>query len=333
MEKIRANIELLSKVDVPVLISGESGSGRETVARLIHQLSKRTKHKFAKINCAAFDDDMLEHNLFGTISSSVSQGSAGALLLCDGGTILLQEITHVHARIQAKLLELMHDHHFGGGSKTAFDVRILASTERADLAGIQNRLRGDFYDRLSAFTIQIPPLRERLEELRLLAEHFVNRMARRYGLMPKPFSNALLRTIEQHEWPGNLRELEIFVQRYVVMGDEHPGVNEMPMRVRVTNSISATSALDLPGKEDASGLKSLVRSVKGETERTAIVNILEKTQWNRKEAARSLGISYRSLLYKIDQYQLSPSVPANGFQGVGGKSRQFGSKPERTGVK
>ena len=316
MGKIRTNIELLAKVDVPVLIRGESGSGRETVARLIHQLSKRAKYKFVKVNCAALDDDMLEHELFGRISSSVIPGRAGALLLCDGGTILLQEITHVHPRVQAKLLELMLDHQFGSSSKTAVDVRILASMEHAEFGAIQKRLREDFYDRLSAFTIHIPPLRERPEELRLLAEHFMDRMARRYELMPRPFSNALLRAIEQHEWPGNLRELEIFVQRYVVMGDEHLGVNEMPTRVCVADSISALSPLDLSGKEDASGLKSLVRSVKGETERTAIVNILEKTQWNRKKAARSLRISYRSLLYKIDQYQLSPLVPANGFKGT-----------------
>ena len=234
MGKIRANIELLAKVDVPVLIRGESGSGRETVARLIHQLSKRAKHQFAKVNCAALDDDMLEHELFGSIDS-VTPGRAGALLLCDGGTILLQEITHVHARVQAKLLELMQDQHFGSSSKTAVDVRILASTEHAEFGGIQKRLRDDFYDRLSAFTIHIPPLRERPEELRLLAEHFMDRMARRYRLTPRPFSNTLFRAIEEHAWPGNLRELEIFVQRYVVMGDEHSAVNEMPTRTFAAN--------------------------------------------------------------------------------------------------
>ncbi len=315
MEKLKANIELLAKVDVPVLISGESGSGRETVARLIHQLSKRAKHKFAKVNCAAFDDDMLEHDLFGRISGSVIQCRDGALLLCDGGTIMLQEITHVHARIQAKLLEMIQDHYFGGSSKTALDVRILASTSCADTAEIQKRLRDSFCDRLSAFTIQIPPLRDRPEELRLLAEHFMDRISRRYGLPPRPFSTTLLRAIEDHNWPGNLRELEIFVQRYLIMGDECAAVNEMSTSVFMADCISATPSSHISGKENASGLKSLVRCVKGETERTAIVNILEKTQWNRKEAARSLGISYRSLLYKIDEYQLSPFPPENGSKG------------------
>jgi two-component system response regulator AtoC len=332
MLKIRENIELLAKVDVPVLIRGESGSGRETVARLIHQLSKRAKYKFAKVNCAGLDDDMVEHELFGSMSSSVAPGRAGALLLCDGGTILLQEITHVNVRVQAKLLELMQDHHFGNCSNTAVDVRILASTESADFDGIQKRLRKDFGDRLSAFTIQIPPLRERPEELGLLAEHFMHRMARRHGLTPRPFSNALMRAIEEHGWPGNLRELEIFVQRYVVMGDEHSAVNEIPSRVFVADSsISTKSSPDLYGKEDASALKSLVRSVKGEAERTAIVNILEKTHWNRKEAARSLGISYRSLLYKIEQYQLSPLVSANGFKATRRK-KHVSSVPNLNGL-
>jgi two-component system response regulator AtoC len=316
MEKLKANIELLAKVDVPVLIKGESGSGRETVARLIHQLSKRARHNFTKINCAAFDDDMLEQEIFGTIGSSAVPGRAGALLLCNGGTILLQEITHVHGRVQAKLLDLMHEYRFGSSIKTTADVRILASTERAQFSGIQKRLRDDFYDRLSAFTIQIPPLRERPEELRLLAERFMDRIARHYGLTPRPFPNALIRTIEEHAWPGNLRELEIFVQRYVVMGDEYSAVNEMAYSVFMADSISGTPS----AKEEASGLKSLVRSVKGETERTAILNILEKKQWNRKEAARSLGISYRSLLYKIDQYQLVSDVSGAALRRNGRKT-------------
>src|SRR5205823_1993712 len=129
------------------------------------------------------------------------------------------------------------------------------------------------------------------------------------------------RAIEEHEWPGNLRELEIFVQRYVVMGDEHPAASDMPTRIFAANSKSVTSASaessrDLSSKGHASGLKSLVRSVKRETERAAIVNILEKTYWNRKKAAESMGISYRSLLYKIEQYRLSPLGSANEFKGT-----------------
>jgi DNA-binding NtrC family response regulator len=312
MQKIKAKIELLAKVDVPVLISGESGSGRETVARLIHQLSSRAKHKFAKVNCAALDADSLEHELFASTSNSAAPGRAGALAGC-GGTILLQEITHVQARIQAQLLEILQEHPVGTGNKSGLDVRILASTDSAEFGGFRERLREDFYDRLSAFTIHIPPLRERREELRILAAHFMDRMAKRYRMTPRPFSDALLDQIEEHTWPGNLRELEIFVQRYLVMGDEQAARAEEKSKALATTALS-TLPLDGKAYENANGLKSLVRSIKGETEKTAIANVLEKTQWNRKEAARFLGISYRSLLYKIEQYELSPHASGSGFK-------------------
>lgn len=311
MRKVKAKIELLAKVDVPVLISGESGSGRERVARLIHQLSSRAKRKFAKINCAALDADSLQHELFGYTSSSVGPG---LLPVCDGGTILLQEITHVQTRIQAQLLEILQDHQSGTGTKSTVDVRILASIDGTESCGTQKQLREDFYDRMSAFTIHIPPLRERREELPILAAHFMERMARRYGMVPRPFSAGLLKEIEEHTWPGNLRELEIFVQRYLVMGDEHAATAELPSKALATTPTLSALERDEKANGDANGLKSLVRSIKGETEKTAIADVLEQTRWNRKEAARCLGISYRSLLYKIEQYELSPHASGNGFK-------------------
>ena len=314
MQKIKAKIELLAKVDVPVLISGESGSGRETVARLIHQLSSRAKHKFAKLNCAALDAASLEDELFASTSNSVAPERLGALAVCDRGTILLQEITHVPTRIQAQLLEILQEHQIGAGNSSGLDVRILASTDSAEFGGFRKQLREDFYDRLSAFTIHIPPLRERREEVRILAAHFMDRMAKRHRITPRPFSDTLLDQIEEHTWPGNLRELEIFVQRYLVMGDEHAAAAELLPKELATSPALFATPLGGKANEDANGLKSLVRSIKGETEKTAIANVLEKTQWNRKEAARFLGISYRSLLYKIEQYALSPHASGNSFK-------------------
>jgi two-component system, NtrC family, response regulator AtoC len=315
MRRIRAQAALLAKVDVPVLIHGESGSGREAIARLVHQLSGRSHYKFVKVNCAALDGDLLENELLGydSVSPPADGIGTGALRLCDGGTILLHEITEVAPRLQAKLLSIIQERHFGRENRPDLDVRILASTTaNVEMVLVQKRLREDLYDRLSAFTIQIPPLRERRDELQALLAHFMNRMARHYRLPARPFSDVLLRACEEHSWPGNLRELEIFVQRYLVMGDELSALSGL----RTKSGFLANSGIGMQSAppattgenwhlDDSSGLKTLVRSIKGETEKGAISNTLEKTRWNRKEAARLLGISYRGLLYKIEQYQLT----------------------------
>jgi two-component system response regulator AtoC len=300
MQRVRAKLELLAKVDVPILIWGESGCGRETVARLTHQLSKRAGNSFVKLDCAALDSHTPEQELFGASRSSFSEGHRPSH---HGGTILLQEITNLHPRMQARLLELLQDRQFGDDTEARLDVRILASTSTEELGVVQKCLREELYDRLSAFTIRIPPLRERRDEILLLLGYFMRRMARRYHIAPRTFSDPLLWAIERHSWPGNLRELEIFVQRYLVMGDERLALGEFASKVVDENEISKAS---VSAGHDSGGLKKLVRSMKGETERTAIADVLEKTRWNRKEAARFLGISYRGLLYKIQQYQLLP---------------------------
>jgi two-component system, NtrC family, response regulator AtoC len=314
MRKVKAQIELLAKVDVPVLISGESGSGRETVARLIHHLSTRGKNKFTRVNCAALDGDSLQRELFGAVKDSATPGATGAFLLSDGGTVLLQEITYVPPRIQAQVLEVIQEHQLGLRTKVAPQVRILACTGSA-VESIQAHLRQDFYDRLSAFKIHLPPLRERREELKWLATHFMDRLAKRHEIAPRPLSKNLLCAIEAHNWPGNLRELEIFIQRYVVIGNEQVAISELPPTRSVGAAAVSSSSKGVQNtNEDTTGLKSLVRSVKSEAERNAIAEILGKTRWNRKEAARVLGISYRSLLYKIEHYQLTPQVPGNAFK-------------------
>jgi two-component system, NtrC family, response regulator AtoC len=306
MRKIRVKIDVLARVDVPVLICGESGCGRESAARLIHQLSNRAKRGFRKINCAALNDESLEHELFGHRNNSRGSEKSGAVLVCSGGTIFLQEVTHVHTRIQAQLLEVLHEHAVSTDHRGATDVRILASTGTEEFGTIQKRLPDDFYDRLSAFTLDIPPLRDRADELPALAVHFMDRLAHRYGIQARSFSADLFRVMEEHTWPGNLRELEIFVQRYLVMGDEQAALRELVSRPFLNPLPSSSLPSDQAAKEETTGLKSLVRNIKGETEKSAIATILEKTRWNRKEAARLLGISYRSLLYKIEQYELSP---------------------------
>lgn len=319
--KLRMQAELLAKVNVPVLILGESGSGKEIVAKLIHKLSVRSACSFVKVNCAALPSELLESELFGYERGAFTgaiRTRQGKFELCHNGTILLDEIAEMPAPMQAKLLHLLQDKHFfrlGGNTTISVDVRILAATNvNVETALTEKRLREDLYYRLSAFTIYVPPLRERKEEIPLLLEHFMTQLARHYGMEPRPLSPLLLNACRSYSWPGNLREFENVVKRYLVMGDEFLEFGELGIKSPNNGHQELWPAESFDHNHDngsdehvdAAPLKNLVRNVKGETERNAIASMLEKTQWNRKAAARELGISYRGLLYKIQEYHLIP---------------------------
>jgi len=320
MRKLRAQAELLAQANVPVLILGENGSGKDTAARLIHKLSVRSGFKFLKVNCAALPGDLLEAELFG-YERSDSTGSArskpGKLELCEKGTVLLDEIAEMPTSVQSKLLQVLQKKQFfrpGSGATVGVDVRILAATSaNIERALSEKKLREDLYYRLSAFTVQAPPLRQRKDEIPLLLRHFMHHLAKHYGLPPRTFSPEVLDACHAYSWPGNLRELEEFVKRYLVMGDKElilatpksgPGNGNAAQP-----SEPAGEAFDAGENGERSSspnsLKSLVQSVRCEAERNAIATALEKTGWNRKAAARLLKVSYRTLLYKIEQYHMS----------------------------
>jgi DNA-binding NtrC family response regulator len=344
MRKLRAQAELLAQVDVPVLIVGESGSGKEATARLIHKLSVRSGFRFRRVDCAALPGDLLEHELFGYehgVFPGGTNGAEGKFELSEKGTLLLDDIVEAPASLQGKLLQVLQEKQFarpGGQTRVDVDVRIIATANgNLEQALREKRLREDLYYRLSAFTVQVPPLRQRREEIPLLLGYCMNQMARRYGLSTRTFSSAVLEACQAHSWPGNLSELETFVKSYLVMGgDEELALAELRQNwdtrtERVALGFEGESAgqrgAEVPEAEDHnSGLRSLVQSVKGETERSAIAAALEQTHWNRKAAARLLKVSYRTLLYKIQQYQMSP--PPNYLssavmgQGVKGNSSE-----------
>jgi two-component system, NtrC family, response regulator AtoC len=343
MRKLRAQAELLAQASVPVLILGESGSGKDTAARLIHKLSVRSGSKFLKVNCSALSGEVIESELFGyerSDSTGAVRSKAGKLELCENGTVLLDEITEMPTSVQSKLLQVLQNKQFfrpGSGAAIDVDVRILAATSaNIERAISEKKLREDLYYRLSAFTVQAPPLRQRKDELPLLLRHFMHHLAKHYGLPPRTFSPAVLDACQAYSWPGNLRELEEFVKRYLMMGDKelifatpaehgnghgngkhHPGVASDSGRERFGANRDGERPSDL------NSLKSLVQSVKCEAERNAIATALEKTGWNRKAAARLLRVSYRTLLYKIEQYHMSsaethPSAfSGNGLKGNG----------------
>jgi len=226
MKKIRSQAALVANVDIPVLLLGESGTGKEVLARLIHKLSQRAHRTFLKVNCAAVPADLLESELFGYEAGAftgANHAKPGKFELCNKGTILLDEIGEMPALLQAKLLHVLQDQTFsrlGSRNVIKVDVRILAATN-IDIpeALATKRLREDLYYRLNAFTMSLPPLRERKEEIPILLKHFMSRMSESYARSPLPLSPPLMEACLRHSWPGNLRELSNFIKRYLVLGD------------------------------------------------------------------------------------------------------------------
>jgi two-component system response regulator AtoC len=307
MRKIRSQAALVANVDIPVLLLGESGTGKEVLGRLIHKLSPRAHRTFLKVNCAAVPADLLESELFGYepgAFTGANHAKPGKFEICNKGTILLDEIGEMPPLLQAKLLHVLQDQQFsrlGSRSVIKVDVRILAATNINIPQALANKsLREDLYYRLNAFTLSLPPLRDRKEEIPILLKHSMTRMAERYARAPLPLSPALLQACQDHSWPGNLRELNNFLKRYLILGDEALAVTELLPKNDSSGGAKADAA-----RADAGGLKSLARGAKDEAEAQAIARALEQTNWNRKQAAVILQISYKALLYKIRQYGIA----------------------------
>ncbi len=315
MREIESQCRLVARADIPVLILGESGTGKEVAAMLIHKLSARNQRGFLKVNCAAMPADLLESELFGYEQGAFTgavKSKPGKFEICDKGTILLDEIGEMPPPLQAKLLQVLQDGSFARlGSRTSVkvDVRVIAATNIDIKEAIARKVfREDLYYRLNGFTLEMPPLRERIEEIPILCRHFMRKVAAKYECDPLPVSSALMQALTSHTWPGNLRELENTVKRYLVLADEQAIMNElMPWR----RAGALAPAAERP--TDQKSLKHLVRNLKGGAEAAAIAQSLECSAWNRKVAANDLQISYKALLYKIKQYNLIPPPKQNGL--------------------
>jgi two-component system, NtrC family, response regulator AtoC len=308
MCELQAQAALVAKSDIPVLILGESGTGKEILALYTHKMSNRSHRMFLKVNCAAMPADLLESELFGYEQGAFTgavKTKPGKFEICSGGTIFLDEIGEMPAILQAKLLQVLQDGTFsrlGSRSVMRVDVRVIAATNINMKQAIANKsFREDLYYRLNGFSLHIPPLCERREEIPLLANYFMRKVAKRYDRKALPLSSALLDAFSRYSWPGNLREMENVINRYLILGDERPILAEMsPYAAFRTESNGSSESTD------GAGLKQIVRNLKGEAEATAIAQMLESKGWNRKAAASELQISYKALLYKIKQYELSP---------------------------
>jgi len=316
MVKIRQQVLQIAPVDVPVFIYGESGVGKEVVARMVHLRSPRSSQPFVKVNCAALPNELLESELFGYEQGAFTgavRSKPGKFELASKGTIFLDEIAEMSPQLQAKMLHVLQDQQYsrlGGRSLVHVDVRILAATNVNVREAIQSgRFREDLYYRLNVFSIHVPPLRERAPEIPLLFRHFLDKYSEKFQKQPPAPSSHLMEAAMRYSWPGNLRELENFVKRYVILEDNDSSFRELleiaSTRQRPANGHAAESPARIePAPPKEQGLKALVRSLKAEAEMEAIADALEKTNWSRKEAARLLGISYKALLYKMRQFKL-----------------------------
>ena len=306
--KLRTQALMLAKVDVPVLISGEKGSGKKLIGRFIHKLSARAEGRFSTVMCSGLTADQLDIELFG-LEETGDRGVAGKLELCEKGTLLLADIDELPEELQYKLLRVLQDSQFlrvGGSTPLRANVRILGtiSGEMSQVLAEQ-KIQEDLFNRLSAFTLQVPSLCYRSEEVSLLMDYFMLQLARLYTLPPRRFSPQMMAACEAYAWPGNLEELKNYVKRYLVIGDEELAIDELKRR-DVQDISSQASLVQSRDGLKVPGLKSMIQSIKGEAERSAITAALTETRWNRKAAAQLLKVSYRTLLYKIEQYHMSP---------------------------
>ncbi len=312
MMEIYETVRLLAPVDVPVLILGESGVGKDIVASLLHKHSLRSQENYISVNCAALPADLLESELFGYEAGAftgATKSKPGKFELANKGTILLDEIAEMSAPMQAKLLHVLQDGHFsrlGARTTTQVDVRVVAATNVNIESAITDRLfREDLFYRISTFTIDIPPLRQRKEEIPFLVEEMLHRHTINFKLKPVVVPPSLMTAIQEYDWPGNLRELSNFVMRMLITHDPKTVFAHLCSKAHTRLHTSPELVPDHDGHaHNTSTMPSIVRDLKGHTESRLIKDALDSSGWNRRHAALRLGISYRSLLYKIQYYQL-----------------------------
>jgi two-component system, NtrC family, response regulator AtoC len=334
MREVHRQIEQLAGIDAAVLLIGESGTGKELVARTIHKLSSRRSCDFLKTNCAALPPDLLQRELFGNEPGAfpgAEQARTGKFEAAHEGTLLLDHISAIPLSSQPKLLHLLQDGEFariGATSTTQSNVRVIAATDSDLRPAIQEgRFRADLYFRLNCFTIHLPPLRERREDLPHLLNYFMGTWSTEYARKRLPITPTIIEASSAYAWPGNLRELENFVKRYLVLADENLALaqleSELEPRADAAADSDSTVRIDLAAK-DICDLKSVVRDLKHDAEKAAILQALERTNGNKQDAAGLLHISLRALHYKVRAYGIeSASLRAKSCVG-------FPDSPPRT---
>lgn len=299
MQMVRDRLGKLAAANVPVLIQGESGTGKDIIARMIHAASPWRNGPWVKVNCPAIPGTLLESELFGYEKGAFTGAYSvkpGRVEMAHRGTLFLDEISELDLALQSKLLQLLQDGQFcriGAQEDKKVEVRVVCATNRKLEQEIENgTFRADLFYRINVVNLQLPPLRDRAADIPDMVEYFLEYHNRKYNCRAKPLSNEMMSVLRKYHWPGNVRELENLIKRYVILGNEEVIVADLaPREPDFFNT-------DFPVDGQIS-LKKLTRQAVRELERKVILKVLQNHHWNRKQAARSLGISYRALLYKI----------------------------------
>jgi two-component system, NtrC family, response regulator AtoC len=305
MRSVRQKIEKVAGTNVPVLIQGESGTGKEVLARLIHHLSPRAEGPFVKVNCAAIPGTLLESELFGYRKGAFTGAyntKPGRVEMADGGTLFLDEIGELDSSLQAKLLQVLQDGQFtaiGDQEEKRIDTRVICATNRRLEDEIEaGRFRADLFYRINVISVHLPRLRDRREDIPGLVEYFLAQFNARFQRSAPLPSRELLQMFQDSDWPGNIRELENRVARYVILGSEEAFRTETAPPRPVSLPFEITENGTIP-------LKRIAKQAVREMERELILKVLQANHWNRRKAAQQLAISYRALIYKIREAGLS----------------------------
>lgn len=306
MQEVFKTIGKVSGSDSSVLIQGESGTGKELVARTLHQYSQRKNMPFVTVNCGAIPEGVLESEFFGHEKGAFTGAynrKTGKFEYANGGTVFLDEIGEMSPLLQVKLLRVLQEREFervGGNEKIVVDVRIITATNKNLRQSISEKsFRADLFYRLNVVSIVIPPLRQRKEDIPLLAAYFRDKYCAKLGIEPKKISAGALKILQAYDWPGNVRELENIIEHAIVMGNGQVIlVEDLPMELLLTENNKNVSPVEVSAKQGT--LREMVKAL----EKGAIADTLNKTEGNKLRTSKLLDISRRALQYKIEEYGL-----------------------------
>ncbi len=326
MLRLSQLIERVAPTDATVLITGENGTGKEMVARELYRRSPRRQHPFIRVNCAAISENLIESEFFGHERGAFTGATdrrEGRFELANQGTLLLDEVSEIPANLQAKLLRVLQEREFervGGNRTIKVNVRIIATSNRDLLSYVEKgAFRQDLYYRLNVFPVHVPPLRERLEDILPLAEHFLARLSRKLGIKVTGFSESAIRAMQAYRWPGNVRELQNTIERAVILSEEGRSVSAAALGLPTVGGLfssgeallnsgfpfttaAADSTKDVPmslaSRDEAPKVQTIAAM-----EKQAIREALQHTEGNRTKAAELLGISIRTLRNKLQEYR------------------------------
>jgi two-component system, NtrC family, response regulator AtoC len=309
MLAVRTKLERVAETDVPVLFQGESGTGKELAVRLLHSLSLRARGSLVKVSCPAIPHTLLETELFGYEKGAFTGAMTtklGRVEQAHMGTLFLDEVGSLDLGVQSKLLQVLQDGTFvrvGGHEARTITTRLVSASNTDLRSQVEDgTFRLDFLFRINAVTINLPPLRQRIADLPILIDYFIEHYAKVFHHTPELLSKSAIRLMQNYHWPGNIRQLENLIRSYVLIGSEEALVAEMmpePARSGISTDIDLSEPVSL---------KNITKQATHDLERQIILKVLQANSWNRQKTAKWLQISYRSLLYKLSEVGM-PEVP------------------------